>query len=345
MGSVVGMEISASAVRAVEIKGGHTSRPAVIRAYSVDLPEGVARDGEVLNTDMFQIALENLWSKGKFASREVALCVGNRQSVVRQVTLPFLPGKQLKQSLPFQAAELLPIATEDLLIDFYPQQLLELDDKAEVEGLLVAVAKRAVEKNIAVLNSAKLRVLRADLLPFAVSRLEHVAQARAGRRLQVTINSDTTYISLVSGAVTEVIRVVALGTGDVAAAVGEYLGADEEAALSAMRHIGLSAGEDAHEEELSEVMRNEITVITDAIRSTIEYARSSGDGDARVDEIVLVGNGRHIAGLGRAISEATATPTRFSDAISKLTHGKSLELGNSVTEFAAAAGVAMQGGK
>lgn len=341
MGSVVGMEISASAVRAVEVKGGHTAHPAVVRAYAVDLPDGVANDGEVLNTDLFQIALDNLWSKGKFASRNVALCVGNRQSVVRQLTLPYLPGKQFAQALPFQAEQFLSASADDLLLDFYPQELHE-GEEPEVSGLLTAVSKTTVEKNIAVLKSAKLNVLHADLLPYAVSRLEHLAEARSGGRLQVTLSADTSYISLVTGKVTEVIRVVALGTSDIAAAVEERVDGDP---LTAMRSIGVLGGDDYEEEEIAGTIRAEVTVLTDAIRSTIEYVRSMNEGAAGIEEIVLVGNARHIAGLGRRITEAVGVRARYSDAITKLTQGKSLELGSSVAEFAAATGVAIEGGK
>src|SRR5919202_3143771 len=105
----IGLDIGGTAVRAAELSM-RTVPPTLVRVGEVPLPEGAVSNGEVRDPRAVTAALKELWRKGKFRSREVVLGVANQRVVVREVSLPWMADmKELRQSLPFQVQEFVPI--------------------------------------------------------------------------------------------------------------------------------------------------------------------------------------------------------------------------------------------
>ena len=108
----IGLDIGSTAVRAAEVLVGG-DQPSLVRAAQVPLPSGAVQSGEVRDVDTVSQAIRELWSRGGFKVRQATLGVGNQRVVVREVTVPALPPKELRQSLPFQVQDLIPIRVED----------------------------------------------------------------------------------------------------------------------------------------------------------------------------------------------------------------------------------------
>ena len=122
---VIGLDIGTTAVRAAEVEFGSggpagTPSPTLLRAGAVPLPPGVVRGGEVVEPGIVSQALKQLWSSTGFSSKDVVIGVGNERVVVRELDLPWMPLAQLRASLPFQVQELLPVASSDALLDYFP---------------------------------------------------------------------------------------------------------------------------------------------------------------------------------------------------------------------------------
>src|SRR5437764_4414367 len=114
----IGLDIGSTSIRAAEISvnGG---RPRLVRMAQVPTPAGAVASGEVKDPAAVSEAVRELWRTARFRSREVHLGVGNQRVVVREVTLPYLEDKELRQSLPFQVQEFVPIAIEDAILDYH----------------------------------------------------------------------------------------------------------------------------------------------------------------------------------------------------------------------------------
>ncbi len=59
-----------------------------------------------------------------------------------------MPLAQLRSSLPFQVQELLPMATDEALLDFYPTGEATGEQGRLVQGLLVAAVRDTVTANV-----------------------------------------------------------------------------------------------------------------------------------------------------------------------------------------------------
>ena len=72
-------------------------------------PPGAVENGEVREAEPVSDTLRELWTRGGFKSRKVWMGVGNQRVVVREITLPAMPEKELRQSLGFQVQEFIPM--------------------------------------------------------------------------------------------------------------------------------------------------------------------------------------------------------------------------------------------
>jgi len=206
--SVVGLEIVEQCIRAVEIRKPDSKSPTVVAHAEVDLPEGAARESEVFDPDAVALALQRLWDKGGFSTRSVRLGIGNRRVLVRDHVAPLLPLEQIKQALPFQVQDLLPVPVEQAVLDFYPIRPVDGPDGPGVEGLLVAGVSDMIENLISTLRRAKLTVEDVDLAPFGLCRAVSNAIDPAQTALVVHIGANVSYIVVVAAGVPQLVRIL-----------------------------------------------------------------------------------------------------------------------------------------
>jgi type IV pilus assembly protein PilM len=87
---------------------------------SVPLPPGAISRGVVQDPDAVTAAVRRLVVENRLKGRRVVLGISTPQVVVRSLTLPAMPADKLRQALPFQARDVLPIPVDEALLDFSP---------------------------------------------------------------------------------------------------------------------------------------------------------------------------------------------------------------------------------
>src|ERR671922_51297 len=218
----IGLDIGSTAVRAAELTEG--TPPAVIRAAQVPLQPGAVENGEVREADAVAEGLRELWARGGFKSRRVYMGVGNQRVVVREVALPSMPEKELRQSLGFQVQEFIPMPVDEAVLDFHVIEETEIEGRQMVRLLLVAAQKAMVDTLVAAATSAKLEPLGLDLVPFALVR--SVGAVGAGMELEerggeaiVDVGAHVTNIVVHSAGETRFVRILPSGGRDVTNAI------------------------------------------------------------------------------------------------------------------------------
>jgi type IV pilus assembly protein PilM len=164
----IGVDVGSTAVRVAEVAAGDV--PMVVRAAQVPLPPGAVEAGEVRQPEVVAEALRNLWGQSGVKGRQVFLGVGNQRVVVREVALPWLPEKELRDSLAFQVQEFIPMAADDAVLDFDPLGEMDQGGRRMQRILLVAANKGMVNALVQAALAAKLEPQGIDLTPFAAVR-------------------------------------------------------------------------------------------------------------------------------------------------------------------------------
>ncbi|WES65696.1 pilus assembly protein PilM [Microbacter sp. GSS18] len=198
----VALEISEESVRAVELTAGRS--PSLVALGEVPLPREAARDSEVLDQDAVAVALRQLWMGAAIKARHVTLGVGSRRILVREYTTQAMAPAMLKQALPYQVQDLLPVPVSQAVLDFYPQA----QHGDQVTGLLVAAVSENIEQMITTLAKAKLRVENVDLVPFGLARLSKRVAEPGETVAMIHLGDHTTHVTVATDGVPHFVRII-----------------------------------------------------------------------------------------------------------------------------------------
>ncbi len=229
----IGVDVGSTAVRVAEVAAGDI--PVIVRAAQVPLPPGVVEAGEVRQPEIVAEALRELWSKAGVKSKQVHLGVGNQRVVVRELALPWLPEKELRDTLGFQVQEFIPMASDEAVLDFDPLGEMDQGGRRMVRILLVAAHKPMVNALVEAALAAKLDPQGIDLTPFAVIRAvgagdDGLDLDSSGDEAIVDIGAQVTSICVHDRGVTRFVRMLPSGGRDITLALASGLGVDDEMA-------------------------------------------------------------------------------------------------------------------
>jgi len=166
-GGTVGLDIDGRYLAAAQVDSGGR----VVRGASLELPEGLVRDGEVADRDGLADALKKFVAEAGLP-KSVRLGVANQQIVVRVVELPRIEDeKQRDAAVRFQAAEAIAMPLDEAVLDHQVASYTEAPDGSpRMQVVLVAARRSMVEAVLEAAKQAGLKPEGIDLDAFALVR-------------------------------------------------------------------------------------------------------------------------------------------------------------------------------
>ncbi|WP_066588695.1 type IV pilus assembly protein PilM [Cellulomonas timonensis] len=326
---VIGLDIGSSCVRAAELEfgsGGPTGKAGatLVRFGQSALPLGVVRDGEVTQPETVSAVLRELWARARFESKDVVIGVGNQRVIVRELDLPWMPLAQLKSSLPYQVQELLPMSTDDALLDFFPTSEYDGPQGRAVHGMLVAAQRDTVNANVSAVEGAGLRPQMVDLNAFALVRSlarGDLAQATAAF---VDIGASITTVVVAAQGSPRMVRSLPTGGHSVTNALASNLGISAAEAEALKREVGIGYAVGSDRTDAAEAIAGVARGLVESVRNTFTYYTANNQG-AGIDVVVLTGGGCHLPGLGQYLSSASRLPVVLGDPLSGVRSAKTAQ--------------------
>lgn len=324
---VIGLDIGTSCVRAAEVVmagRGASAQPTLMRYGEVPLPPGAVRDGEVEDTGTVSAALRRLWSESKFTSRDVNIGVGNQRVVVRELDLPWMPLPQLRGSLAFQVQDLLPMSTDEALMDYYPTGEMESPSGKLMHGMLVAATRDTVRANVMAVEGAGLRPQMVDLNPFALLRAVVRGDLVNRTVAVVDIGARITQVVIAAGGMPQFVRILPTGGQNVTDAVTGSMGVAAPEAENIKREVGIGFAVGPDLEAAAKAISGVVRPLTEAVRNTFVYYAGNHLG-AGIDVVVLTGGGAHLPGFGQYLSSASRLPVTIGDPLATMRVAKAAQ--------------------
>ena len=165
--STVGLDIDRRFLAAVQADGGQISQ-----ADSMEMPDGLVRDGEVADADGLVAALKEFAGLSGIP-KNVRLGIANQQIVVRLVELPVIENEvERDAAIRFQAAEAIAMPLEEAMLDY---QIAGYEETPEgltrMRVVLVAARRAMIEAYVEAVKNAGMKPTGIDLDAFALVRV------------------------------------------------------------------------------------------------------------------------------------------------------------------------------
>ena len=300
----IGLDVGSTSVRAVEASRTK-DRPVISNFGQVALPPGAMVSGVVKDDKAVTSAVRQLWSSQNFKSKNVILGVSHQQVVVRDVEVSNLSPKEMRQALPFQVRDVLPMPLEDAVLDFYP--LEDPGSNDTVVGLLVAAPKRVVLDLVTAVERAGVFVTDVDLSCFAALRA--AALIADDTEAVIDIGAETTNLIIHIDGVPRIVRSIPRGGDEMTRAIAMRLGIPHAEAETLKRQVGLIRTEGP---EVDEVIVEALRPFISEIRSSLAYYQATGPREP-VSRLALVGGGALLPGLIERLTDEIGVPAYLSD--------------------------------
>jgi type IV pilus assembly protein PilM len=292
--------LDGSYLAAVSLSGG-----VIQHAASVDLPQGLIREGEVEDVEGLARTLKEFFRANNFG-KNVRLGVANQQIAVRSLEIPPIENDQERTAaVRFQASEAVAMPLDEAILDY---QIIGETTTTEGTGLMrvivVAAREPMIMRLVDAVRGAGLRPEGIDLSAFALMRVvapEHEVEPAPAR----------VYCHL--GGVTN----LAVGVGN-----------------TCVFTRPLATVWDGGSQEF-------ISALAEEIRLSMDYY--TGQPDARqVNEILLSGPGSQRPGIAEHVATLVGLPVAIAPPLGRL-GAASLRMGDDPARYTVAAGLALGG--
>lgn len=160
---LVGLDISSSAVKMVELSQNGKEGLRVERYVIEPLPKDVVADGNVANMDAAVEAVKRAWKRLGTGTRNVAMALPAAAVITKKVIVPAgLREEELATQVESEANQYIPFALDEVNLDF--QEIGPAPSSPDdMEVLIAASKKEKVEDRVAIAEVAGLKAVVMDV--------------------------------------------------------------------------------------------------------------------------------------------------------------------------------------
>lgn len=311
--SFIGVDVSATAIKMVELSAIGKQQFRLDGYANVTLPKGVISDGNI--NDLTQVAesMRAAWRLLGSRARQVVLALPTAAVISKRVIMPAgLREEDMELQVESEANQYIPFPLDEMNLDF---QILGPMGKNtdEVEVLIVAAKKEKIDDRVAVAEEAGLKVSIMDVEAYATETayrqiLKHLPDhSKKTVTMILDIGAFVTHINVMVGTHSVYAREQAFGGAALSQEIQRRFGLSPEESEIAKRQGGLPAS--YAEEVLQPFLQN---LAVEAARAVSFFTNSTQY--SKVDHLLLAGGVSATDGLAALIEEKTGVHTLIANA-------------------------------
>jgi len=307
---LLGLDISSSAVKLVELTANGKEGYRVER-YAIEvLPKDAVSDGNIANLDAVVEAVKRAWKRLGTSTRNVAMALPASAVITKKIIVPAgLRDEDLEVQVETEANQYIPFSIDDVNLDY---QVLGPAPSVpdEVEVLIAASKKERVEDRVAVAEAAGLKAVVIDVESFATLAAFDLIERQLpeGGKNQVValvdVGANVMNLTVMRNGQQVYAREQAFGGSQLTLDISRHYGMAVEEAELAKRSGNLPEGYES--ELLNPFMENLALEVSRSLQFFFTSTQFN-----QVDHVVLAGGCAVIPG----IDEVVATRTQFNTLI------------------------------
>lgn len=341
---LVGVDISSSAVKMVEIEQAGKNLLRVERYVIESLPKDAVTDGNIMNLEAVAETMRRAWKRIGTRTKHVAMALPAAAVITKKIIVPAgLREDELETQVETEANQYIPFALDEVNLDF--QALGPAASGSEdIEVLIAASRKEKVEDRVAAAESAGLKALVMDVESFATqSACEMVATQlpNSGRDQTIAvvdIGASMMHVNVLRNGLSIYLREQTFGGNQLTQEIQRRYSLSSEEAEIAKRQGGLPENYEA------EVLQPFMDTLALEVARAIQFFFSSSQ-FTQVDHILLAGGCAMIPGLDEIVATRSQSSTMIANPFASMalsTRIKPKQLTQDAPALLIACGLAMR---
>jgi len=329
--NLVGLDIGNHTIKLVHLKSNGSNLSLINLAMKEIPPEAQEETDLDIKNDIVAEAIKQLFKEHDIRVRNVVSALPGDDAIVRYVKLPYMSEEELKNVIMLETEQYIPLAIDQVVLDYSVLGELDEEGQKKLEVLLVAAKEEIVDRHIELLSHAGLNPILLDVDSFALSN--------AFERNYGTIPDETiglinlgaklTTINIVENGVSHLTRDVAVAGNNFTREIQREFGVSfsEAEALKRQQGQALTESEDLlqigggeHDEKTSRI-GDAITPVLNKllaeIRRSFDYYESSIR-KKNVSRIMLSGGTSRLKNLDKYLAEKLNIPVELNDPFKSL---------------------------
>ncbi len=252
---------------------------------------------------------------GKTPGAQAVVSIPTSVTYSRSVSLPKAAVKKLSDAVALEASQYIPVALSELNLSYEI-----LSDAGETIDILMAAAPKRIIDNVEqACREVGLTTLNIQPGINAVAKLITSLEQGHLPTVIVDIGAADTNVAILNERV-RATATVQVGSNALTYAISEHLGVSPESAHQMKVLHGLSHGD--KQANILAAVQPTLTTIINEIKKIIRYYNERLDASARIEQIVIVGSGSDMPGLGEYFTDHLVMPARVANPWQSLNFGK-----------------------
>jgi len=313
---VVGLDITSTGIKVMSID---PKRWLVLGYGSMDLDpnrldKSIESGDSYLGSNLKTLINEKVL--GHLGSNQVAVSVPTARTYVRTIVLPASTEKNLQEAVQLEAEQYIPVSVDVLTID---SQIIKRDRK-EISVLMAAIPTGVLDNVIKAVESAGLEVVLVEPGISSVGRILSIVESKGLSSIIVDIGATSSDIAVLDRGFIQVTSSSTVGGNSFTIDISKKLGVELENAHQLKVLNGLNAG--PKQAEIASALKDDLDKIVAEVRKVIRYYEERIDEKRKLDQVLIVGGGSNVPGIGEYFTNALMMPARVAHPWQKLDFGK-----------------------
>ncbi len=308
-----GLDISDLVLRAIKLK--KQGRNASFEAYStISVPEGVMKNGEILQPKILADTLKKLMSKtkyGHFTSKRVVASLPERKSFIKVIDVPRVDNQQLEETVEWEATQHIPYSKDEVYLDWRVLKAGAASDTLKV--LINAIPKSIADSYTSVLESAGLDPIALVIESVAIAQ-SVIAEQNEATQSALVIDLGlhrTSFLIFDRGMVRMSASNKNISGQAMTKLVADKLKLSIDQAEDAKRLCGLdpTRGRAA----IPKILEPSINELSKQILKILNYYQTHYPTAQQIQQIFLVGGGANLRDITKSLSSKTKLQVALGD--------------------------------
>lgn len=312
---VVGLDISPTGIKIMAI---NLKKWSVLGYGSIDLDPAKLQESLAGRSPYLSNSLQTMLKKnfnGKLPSDHVILSVPTSRTYSRSLTLPREAEKNLIEAVRLEAEQYIPVPISELNIGY---EIIERTAETVIVGVSAA-PRNLVDSMVGACEASGLKVLLVEPAINAVARIADRTEEGHLASVLVDIGAATSDIAILD----KTIRASASvneGGNTFTLKIAEKMKVSLENAHQLKVLNGLSHG--PKQAKIRAALKPSLDNIVAEVQKILRYYAERIDGNKKIYQIIIVGGGSNVPGLGDYFTENLVMPARVASPWQVLDFGK-----------------------